>query len=205
MEKMKIVKLPIYRVLVPVSSVEEEFSKYREIGKRLKFESEIGVSELEIWDREFSRDLLSSRSQAFASIMIQACIGAKNMKTRIAQAAAPVRYSAAVEQVYNTKITCCEEVLPPCVVYLETSNCSLQPCAITKTYRSLSSSCVVAILLAVVGKKKKLTRPRWRILLRRNSFFSFLYSPFPVLEKRRKIVSIYPAPRNKVSFPCVTI
>lgn len=150
----KIVKLPIYRVLVPVSSVEEEFSKYREIGKRLKFESEIGVSELEIWDREFSRDLLSSRSQAFASIMIQACTGAKNMKTRIAQAAAPVRYSAAVEQVYNTKITCCEEVLPPCVVYLETSNCSLQPCAITKTYRSLSSSCVVAILLAVVGKKK---------------------------------------------------
>lgn len=156
MEKTKkIVKLPIYRVLVPVSSVEEEFSKYREIGKRLKFESEIGVSELEIWDREFSRDLLSSRSQAFASIMIQACTGAKNMKTRIAQAAAPVRYSAAVEQVYNTKITCCEEVLlPPCVVYLETSNCSLQPCAITKTYRSLSSSCVVAILLAVVGKKK---------------------------------------------------
>lgn len=87
--------------------------------ERLKFESEIGVSELEIWDREFSRDLPRSELCLDDDTSVYR---AKNMKTRIARAAAPVRYSAAVEQVYNTKITCCEEVLPP-RVYLETNDC----------------------------------------------------------------------------------
>lgn len=118
----------------------------------MKFESEIGVSELEIWDREFSRDLPRSKLWLDDDTSVYR---AKNMKTRIAQAAAPVRYSAAVEQVYNTKITCCEEVLPPCV-YLETNNTITKNIDRLFTARFFLSSIPNGTngrgILAVVGK-----------------------------------------------------
>lgn len=67
--------------------------------ERLKFESEISSVELELE--------ISDRA-SFPEICLDAKLWldddtsvyrAKNMKTRIARAAAPVRYSAAVEQV----------------------------------------------------------------------------------------------------------